>query len=50
MPDADCAREIVGLARGERRQAWQERTGKSQAAVYRWLAKLGRIDAQGHGS
>lgn len=48
--ELETAREIAGLARRERLQAWQEREGKSEAALYRRLAELGRLDAQGHGS
>jgi len=48
--ELEVAREITGLARRERLQVWQERTGKSEAALYRRLTELGRTDAQGHGS
>jgi hypothetical protein len=41
------AREIGGIDPKERLGAWKERTGKSQAVLYRRLAELGRIDALG---
>jgi hypothetical protein len=41
------ARELGELDRPERLRVWQEKTGKSQAALYRRLAELGRIDALG---
>lgn len=44
------AREIAGLTRAERLQAWQEQVGASESSLYRRLAKLGRLDAEGHGS
>jgi hypothetical protein len=46
--ELEITREICGLAPGERLQVWAERTGKSQAALYRRLAELGRIDAPGY--
>lgn len=45
--ELEISREICGLDTDERLQAWTERTGKSKAALYRRLAELGRIDAQG---
>ena len=41
------AREIGDLDPHERLAVWIEKTGKSRAALYRTLAKLGRIDALG---
>ncbi len=41
------AREIGDLDPHERLAVWTEKTGKSRAALYRTLAKLGRIDALG---
>jgi hypothetical protein len=48
--ELEIAREIAGLARADRLQAWQERAGTSESSLYRRLAELGRRDAQGHGS
>ncbi|MGO9107966.1 MAG: hypothetical protein ACLP9L_01925 [Thermoguttaceae bacterium] len=41
------AREIGRLEPKNRVGAWKEKTGKSQSALYRRLAELGRIDAPG---
>ena len=43
--ELEIARQIVHLPRQERLQEWAEKTGASQATLYRRLAELGRIDA-----
>jgi hypothetical protein len=45
--ELEIAREIGDLDPHERLGAWIEKTGKSRAALYRTLGKLGRIDALG---
>ena len=41
----DIARRIVSRDPQERLKAWKEKTGKSQATLYRRLAELGKVDA-----
>ena len=43
--ELEIARQIIHLPRQERLQEWEEKTGASQATLYRRLAELGRIDA-----
>lgn len=43
--ELDVAREIVSLPRQERLREWKEKTGASEASLYRRLAQLGTIDA-----
>jgi hypothetical protein len=43
--DLEFARQIVDLDPPERLRRWREKTGKSQATMYRYLKKLGKSDA-----
>ena len=43
--ELQVAREIVALEPEKRLEIWGQRTGRSQATLYRRLAELGRNDA-----
>lgn len=47
--ELDVAREIVSLPRLERLREWKEKTGASESSLYRRLAELAAIDANGFG-
>lgn len=44
--ELEIARQILSLEPDQRLAAWQQKSGKSQATLYRRLAELGRLDAQ----